>query len=556
MHLPIGTILQGGKYRIVRYINSGGFGCTYEAEHVMLGERVAIKEFYVKDFCDREEGKHVAVGTKSKIGLIEKLKCKFIEEAKMLYRIQHPGIVRVFDIFEENGTAYYVMDYIDGHSLSEVVAESGTLPEKQVLHYIHQVAEALQYVHNRGCLHLDIKPGNIMVDKSDNAILIDFGVSKQYDEVDGENTSTLIGKTPGYAPIEQMGNSVVTFSPSTDIYALGATMYKLLTGETPNDATRLLNEGLPELPSSISAQVRNAIMVSMKPIRKDRPQSIKEFESILYAPNIGDIKSTGYRETIAESDEGTIIVNDSTVDVGSIEDTDKQKFSKIRDASADNKQTANFKQYVKSISAKCFIMFLVIHLIIAFLSVIDTFRGTFGLFEGLFLAGCDFMGISVISLFNILLSIGFVVYIVLSITSQITNIRSNNQIRTSKSLIALGIIILGLLVFHLNHFWANMQLKDFFLAEHAENPYVLLYRTFQTWWMVVFYTLWIATLGFYIVNDFENILKVTGWDNKIRIIKDEIVKPKTIAYTFSIILCLGFIAVAINAYMHANRLII
>ena len=553
MHLPIGTILQGGKYRIVRYINSGGFGCTYEAEHVMLGERVAIKEFYVKDFCDREEGKHVAVGTKSKIGLIEKLKCKFIEEAKMLYRMQHPGIVRVFDIFEENGTAYYVMDYIDGHSLSEKLAESGTLPEKQVLHYIHQVAEALQYVHNRGCLHLDIKPGNIMVDKSDNAILIDFGVSKQYDEVDGENTSTLIGKTPGYAPIEQMGNSVVTFSPSTDIYALGATMYKLLTGETPNDATRLLNEGLPELPSSISAQVRNAIMVSMKPIRKDRPQSIKEFESILYAPNIGDIKSTGYRETIAESDEGTIIVNDSTVDVGSIEDIDKQKFSKVRDVSADNKQTANFKQYVKSISAKCFIMFLVIHLIIAFLSVIDTFRGTFGQFEGLFQAGCDFMGISVISLFNILLSIEFVVYIVLSITSRITNIRSNNQIRTSKSLISLGIIILGLLVFHLNHFWADMQLKEF-MGEHAENPYALLLRTFQTWWMLVFYTLWIATLGFYIVNDFENILKVTGWDNKIKIIKDGIVKPKTMAYTLSIILCLGYIVVAINAYMHANLL--
>ena len=553
MHLPIGTILQGGKYRIVRYINSGGFGCTYEAEHVMLGERVAIKEFYVKDFCDREEGKHVAVGTKSKIGLIEKLKCKFIEEAKMLYRMQHPGIVRVFDIFEENGTAYYVMDYIDGHSLSEKLAESGTLPEKQVLHYIHQVAEALQYVHNRGCLHLDIKPGNIMVDKSDNAILIDFGVSKQYDEVDGENTSTLIGKTPGYAPIEQMGNSVVTFSPSTDIYALGATMYKLLTGETPNDATRLLNEGLPELPRSISAQVRNAIMVSMKPIRKDRPQSIKEFESILYAPNIGDIKSTGYRETIAESDEGTIIVNDSTVDVGSIEDIDKQKFSKVRDVSADNKQTANFKQYVKSISAKCFIMFLVIHLIIAFLSVIDTFRGTFGQFEGLFQAGCDFMGISVISLFNILLSIEFVVYIVLSITSRITNIRSNNQIRTSKSLISLGIIILGLLVFHLNHFWADMQLKEF-MGEHAENPYALLLRTFQTWWMLVFYTLWIATLGFYIVNDFENILKVTGWDNKIKIIKDGIVKPKTMAYTLSIILCLGYIVVAINAYMHANLL--
>lgn len=550
MHLQIGTILQGGKYRIVRYINSGGFGCTYEAEHVMLGERVAIKEFYVQDFCNRDEqGKQVSVGTKSKIGLIEKLKGKFIDEAKMLYRMHHPGIVRVFDIFEENSTAYFVMDYIDGHSLSEIVAERGILPENKVLHYIRQIAEALQYVHNLGCLHLDIKPGNIMIDKSDNAILIDFGASKQYDEVDGENTSTLIGKTPGYAPIEQMGNSVVTFSPSTDIYALGATMYKLLTGETPGDATRLLNEGLPELPTSISEQVRNAIMVSMKPMRRDRPQSIKEFESILYAPNRGGLKLTEYTKTATESEDTIIVSNDSTIAVGSMRDADKQESSKIREVSDEKRQKANFKQYIKTISAKSFIMFLLIHLIITFLSVIDTFRGTYGAMDGRFVAGCDFMMNPVIGLINLLLSIGFVVYVVQTI---ILSIKSKSS---SKSLITLGILILGLLVFHLNHFWAEMQLKEF-MGEHPENPYLLLDMTFRNWWMVVFYMLWIGTLGLYIVKDFENILKVTRWDNKIRIIKDEIVKPKTMAYTLSIIFCLGFIAVAINAYMHANGLIL
>lgn len=201
-------------------------------------------------------------------------------------------------------------------------------------------------------------------------------------------------------------------------------------------------------------------------------------------------------------------------------------------------------------------MFLVIHLIIAFLSVIDTFRGTYGAFDGSFQDGCDFIESPVIGLFNLLLSIGFVVYVGQTIISSINNTKAKNQLKSSKSIIALGIIILGLLVFHLNHFWANMQLKEFFLAEHAENPYLLLDSTFKTWWMVVFYTLWIATLGFYIVNDFENILNVTGWDNKIKIIKDGIVKPKTMAYTLSIILCLGFIAVAINAYMHANGLLI
>ena len=106
MNLPVNTLLQGGKYKIVRFISSGGFGCTYEAEHVMLEKRVAIKEFFVKDFCNRDENTaHVTVGTLSKKGLVEKLRRKFIDEAKALCRLQHSGIVSVQDVFEENGTA-------------------------------------------------------------------------------------------------------------------------------------------------------------------------------------------------------------------------------------------------------------------------------------------------------------------------------------------------------------------------------------------------------------------------------------------------------------------
>ena len=220
MNLPDNTFLQGGKYRIIRFISSGGFGCTYEAELVLLHKRVAIKEFFVKDFCNRDENtSHVTVATQSKVKLIERLKQKFIEEASALFSMQHPNIVRVTDVFEENGTAYYVMDYIDGQSLQEIVKEKGVLNESLAVRYIKQVAEALRYIHNQNRLHLDVKPGNIMVDKSEQAILIDFGASKQYDEVDGENTSTLLGKTPGYAPIEQMSNRVNTFSPATDIFS-------------------------------------------------------------------------------------------------------------------------------------------------------------------------------------------------------------------------------------------------------------------------------------------------------------------------------------------------
>ncbi len=283
MYLPANTFLQNGKYRIIRYISSGGFGCTYEAEHVLLEERVAIKEFFVKDFCNRDETtSHITVGTLSKKGLVAKLQRKFIDEARALRKLHHAGIVNVQDVFEENGTAYYVMDYIDGSSLSDIVREQGPLSEERAVRYICQVASALQYVHDNNRLHLDIKPGNIMIDGNDNPILIDFGASKQYDEADGENTSTLLGKTPGYAPLEQMSNSVVKFLPATDIYALGATLYKLLTGVTPPDSLlRGSGEELKPLPLSISTSTRNAVTAALQMNKTARPQSLSEFLKLL-----------------------------------------------------------------------------------------------------------------------------------------------------------------------------------------------------------------------------------------------------------------------------------
>ncbi len=287
MHLPNGTFLQDGKYKIVRFISNGGFGCTYEAEHVLLEKRMAVKEFFVKDFCNRDETTaHITVGTLSKKGLVEKLRKKFFDEAKAVCKLEHKGIVRVSDVFEENGTAYYVMDYIKGLSLGDIVKQKGAISEQKAVKYIRQVAEALDYVHKHNRLHLDVKPGNIMVDEHDNAILIDFGASKQYDEVNGENTSTLMGKTPGYAPPEQMGNDVTKFTPATDIYALGATFYKLLTGVTPLSVELILSgEELVPLPKGTSENVRNVISASMQTIKTKRPQNIKEFLSIL---NVGE----------------------------------------------------------------------------------------------------------------------------------------------------------------------------------------------------------------------------------------------------------------------------
>ncbi len=306
-HLKNGALLQGGKYRIVRFIGSGGFGCTYEAEHTLFKSRVAIKEFFISDFCNRDDNSgEVSVVTETKSALVDKLRGKFVNEASVIFNMHHHNIVRVIDVFAENGTAYYVMDYIDGQSLHSMMKTQSRLPEQTAVRYIRQVADALAYVHSQNRLHLDVKPGNIMIDSSDNAILIDFGTSKQYDEEKGENTSTLVGRTPGYAPPEQMGNDVVKFTPSTDVYALGATLYKLLTGITPPSATLLISgEEIEPLPQGTSNGIIQAVTKSLELNRKRRPQNIAEFLGLLD----GDSGSS------AGTDDSTVINNTSEITV-------------------------------------------------------------------------------------------------------------------------------------------------------------------------------------------------------------------------------------------------
>ena len=278
-----GTLLCGGRYRIVRFLSSGGFGKTYEAEHVLLHKRIAVKEFFPRDMCNRDKvTSHVTVGTESKRKLVEKLHEKFVQEAQAVAQFGHPGIVKVSDVFEENGTAYYVMDYIEGGSLRDKVKSVGHLSEADAVRYIRQVCDALAYVHSLNRLHLDIKPGNIMVGLDGHAILIDFGSSKQYDEVSGENTSTLLGYTAGYAPPEQTAQVIRTFYPATDIYSVGATLYNLLTGKVPvESSSRSSGEELDPLPANISAGTRAAIEAAMRLNKQKRPQSVSEFLVLL-----------------------------------------------------------------------------------------------------------------------------------------------------------------------------------------------------------------------------------------------------------------------------------
>ncbi len=283
-HLQPGTMLRGDTYRIVRFIAAGGFGCTYEAEHVLLEKRVAIKEFFMQEYCNREDyTNRVTVGTKSMYELVDKYKRKFIGEAKALSGLNHEGIVSVSDVFEENGTAYFVMDYVDGQPLSGL-CKNGPLPERHALFYIRQVCEALAYVHDHNRLHLDLTPANIMVKSDGSTVLIDFGASKQYEPTTGENKSSMLVHTPGYAPLEQTQGDVRQFLPATDIYALGATFYCLLTGRAPQSPNYRLNEeDNLTFPAGISAATRHAVERALEVRKKDRPQSVREFMALLDA---------------------------------------------------------------------------------------------------------------------------------------------------------------------------------------------------------------------------------------------------------------------------------
>ena len=282
--LKIGSSLQGGKYKIEKVLGQGGFGITYLATQELLDRKVCIKEFFFKEYCERDEAtSHVSLGTQSNHELVERFMTKFLKEARTISQLEHPHIIRIHDIFKENNTAYYVMEYIEGESLSDRVNHYGTLSEGEAVEYIKQVASALDFIHQRSINHLDVKPANIMIRKSDNkAVLIDFGLSKQYDAQGTQTSTTPVGISHGYAPMEQYKQGgVSTFSPQTDIYSLGATLYKLVTGNTPPQASDVLNDGLPNLPAHLSNGVKNAISQAMQVRKMDRPISVDAFMNIL-----------------------------------------------------------------------------------------------------------------------------------------------------------------------------------------------------------------------------------------------------------------------------------
>ena len=164
MKLKPGTLLQGGRYRIIDSLGQGGFGITYRAEQVMAHRTVCIKEFFPKQYYNRNsDSSEISLGSKSNAETMSRFKQKFIKEAQTIASLDHDNIIHIYDVFEENNTAYYVMEYIEGMSLDVMVKKFCALGVPQAKKYINEIASALNYIHGLKINHLDIKPSNIMI---------------------------------------------------------------------------------------------------------------------------------------------------------------------------------------------------------------------------------------------------------------------------------------------------------------------------------------------------------------------------------------------------------
>ncbi|HLP87237.1 MAG TPA: serine/threonine-protein kinase [Nostocaceae cyanobacterium] len=260
--------LNNGRFVIQKILGSGGFGVTYSAKEQLTGNLVVIKTL-----------NHIQQSKRD----FEQRQVKFVNEALRLAKCTHPHIVEVYEVIQEEGLWGMVMEFIDGKDLAVYVEQQGKLSTQEALLYINQIGLALEYVHQQGFLHRDVKPSNIIVrpDKS-AAVLIDFGLAREYTQ--GQIESITNDRTNGYAPIEQY-NRRGNFGAYTDVYALAATLYTLLTKEVPIPAESRLDGTIlvppQEYNREISDRINDAIMKGMEIQPELRTQSISEFRKSL-----------------------------------------------------------------------------------------------------------------------------------------------------------------------------------------------------------------------------------------------------------------------------------
>lgn len=293
--LAPGTVIEGTnlKYTIDHVLGTGAFGITYLATtqvtiHGDLGAidtyvLVTLKELFVEGKMKRDGNEVVRDETNEELNSFAR---SFYMEADKMAELSHPNIVKVLEVFVANNTCYYTMEYLPGGSLNDYIAKKDGLPEAEAVKYTKQIGSALAYMHGKKMVHLDVKPLNMVFDNNKQLKLIDYGLSIQYDNNDEpEATESLCSGTPGYAPLEQStAETVEHFAPTMDVYGLGASYYKMLTGLNPGKAVEIANNGINTMPlvsKNVSQQSIDAIKAAMQPVAEKRTQTIEEFLAML-----------------------------------------------------------------------------------------------------------------------------------------------------------------------------------------------------------------------------------------------------------------------------------
>lgn len=274
--LVSGTALQNGRFLIDKVLGQGAFGITYLGTDTFLKRPIAIKEYFPMGSNRLASGQVVAAITGSE--QFNKFRERFLQEAQLLAQFNHPGIVGVLDAFEGNGTAYMVMEYVEGQNLRVRVKNQGVLSGDEAYTLAQDLIGGLEWVHGANHLHRDIKPDNILIEKGGRAVLIDFGAARSY-QLDRSMQLTAMG-TEGYAPPEQYA-SRGRFGPYTDIYGLCATLYYCLTGkEPPLVGDRVVGVDPDPLTGLAPDNLVKAVEWGMRLKMDERPQSLGELKAL------------------------------------------------------------------------------------------------------------------------------------------------------------------------------------------------------------------------------------------------------------------------------------
>ena len=284
--LKPGTILAG-KYLLGTVLGEGGFGISYVGWDLNLDCKVAIKEYYPRNYVTRQATYSPTVTALSGNNMenYEKGKRQFVDEARRLAKFDHmPGIVYVRDFFEENGTAYMVMEFAEGKTLKERLKENGEkLPSDIIFAMMEPVMKSLGEIHKQGMIHRDISPDNMMVDKKGKVKLLDFGAARDYLSEEERSLSVILKQ--GYTP-EAQYRSRGEQGPWTDVYALCATIYRAVTGVVPLESLDRMEEDTLRRPSELGAVIsparENAIMKGLSVRAKDRYQNMEELWQACY----------------------------------------------------------------------------------------------------------------------------------------------------------------------------------------------------------------------------------------------------------------------------------